>query len=217
MQTINNTIKAGGYFLVVEGSIPAGMPKACVVGHETITDQVARASKNAIAVIAAGSCASFGGIPAAEGNPTGAISVGDFLKQKGVDKPVVNLPGCPTHPDWIVSSVVHIIKFGLPALDSKGRPKQFFNQTVHDQCPRFADYEREFFAKTFGDNGCLFKLGCMGPNTLADCSLRKWNSGTNTCIQSGAPCIGCSWEEFTAKKNFPFHRKTEMQLRIKKD
>ena len=63
---------------------------------------------------------------------------------------------------------------------------------MHDECPRFADYEREKFARKFGDEGCLFKLGCQGPLTLADCNLRQWNGGANSCIRAGAPCIGCA-------------------------
>jgi hydrogenase small subunit len=74
---------------------------------------------------------------------------------------------------------------------------------VHDQCQRFADYERENFAKSFGEEGCLFKLGCQGPLTRADCNLRLWNSGTNACIRAGAPCIGCAAGSFAAKAGFP--------------
>ena len=70
---------------------------------------------------------------------------------------------------------------------------------------------RENFAKTFSDDGCLFKLGCLGPNTFADCTLRYWNSRTNSCISSGAPCIGCASETFASKSAFPFYRKGEMQ------
>ena len=209
MDLINDGIAKGGYFLAVEGSMPQGMPKACVVGHEPITDQVARAAKSAKAVIAVGTCAAFGGIPAAEGNPTGSVSVPDFLKQKGIDTPVIRLPGCPVHPDWVVGTLVHVIKFGMPELDDMGRPKAFFGRLVHDQCPRFSDYERENFAKTFSDDGCLFKLGCLGPITHADCTLRQWNGGVNTCIRAGAPCIGCASEKFAKAKDFPFYRKGE--------
>jgi hydrogenase small subunit len=172
---------------------------------------VVRAAKGAKAVIAMGTCAVYGGIPAAEGNPTGATSIIWYLKQAGVVKPVIALPGCPPHPDWLVGTLVHVLKFGLPALDGEGRPKMFYSKLVHDQCPRFADYERENFAKTFSDEGCLFKLGCLGPITKADCTLRNWNSGVNSCIKAGAPCIGCTSKEFAAKVTFPFYRKSELE------
>ncbi len=209
MDVVNSAIDHGGYFLVVEGSIPAGMPKACMIGHEPLTEQVLRAAKKAKAIIACGTCASFGGIPAAENNATGAVSVPDYLTQNNISKPVIRLPGCPSHPDWIVGTLAYILKFGIPELDTKNRPKMFYGQLIHDQCQRFADYERENFAETFTDDGCLFKLGCLGPNTFADCNNRLWNSGTNTCIRAGAPCIGCASESYAKSTSFPFYRKGE--------
>ena len=209
MDIVDQCIKTGDYILVVEGSIPEKMPEACVMGKMPVSEQIVRAAKNATAVIAAGTCAAFGGIPAAEGNPTGAVSVPTFLNHENISKPVITIPGCPAHPDWIVGTVVHVLKFGLPALDEKGRPKMFFSKLVHEQCPRFRDYERENFAKSFSDEGCLFKLGCTGTTTYADCTLRHWNSKINTCIQAGAPCIGCASEDFALRKDFPFYRKSE--------
>ncbi len=209
MTVINQCIEKKGYVLVVEGSIPEGMPQACVMGHEPITELVRRTAKNAKIAIALGTCASFGGIPGAENNPTGAICVPDFLKKQGILLPVIRLPGCPANPDWIIGTLVHVLKFGIPSLDGKNRPKMFYSKLIHEQCPRFADYEREKYAEHFSDNGCLFKLGCLGPNTNADCTIRYWNSGTNSCIQSGAPCIGCASEVFARKASVPFYRKTE--------
>ncbi|KPA18409.1 iron hydrogenase [Candidatus Magnetomorum sp. HK-1] len=209
MEVLNNSIEKKDYYLVVEGSLPEKMPDACIVGEELVTDQVLRASRNAKAILAIGTCASYGGIPAAEGNPTGAISLPDFLKNNSISKPLIRLPGCPVHPDWIVGTLAHVIKFGIPPLDSHGRPKSFFSKLIHEQCPRFADYERENFAKFFSDEGCLFKLGCLGPNTHADCTIRKWNSGISSCINTGGPCIGCSSENFPGKKSFSLYRKRE--------
>jgi len=209
MDIVHRSINRGGYFLVVEGSMPQGMPEACKMGHQPITELVARAAANAKTVITIGTCASFGGIPAAQNNPTGAVSVPDFLEKKGIATPVIRLPGCPSHPDWVVGTLVHVLKFGAPELDDRQRPKMFYSQLIHDQCHRFADYERENFAEHFSDSGCLFKLGCVGTNTYADCTLRFWNSRTNSCIPSGAPCIGCASEEFAANASFPFYRKSE--------
>jgi hydrogenase small subunit len=209
MDVLNESVSRGGYFLVVEGSVPSGMPEACMVGGESVADQIARAAQQAQAVIAAGTCAVFGGIPAAENNPTGAVGVPEFLKKKKIAKPVISIPGCPIHPDWLIGTLVHVLRFGIPPLDDMGRPIAFFGRLLHDQCPRFADYEREKFAKTFGDEGCLFKLGCLGPNTHTDCTTRHWNVKTNSCINAGAPCIGCASEAFARKTNFPFYRKNE--------
>ena len=207
MDVINRTIEHGGYYLAVEGSMPAGMPKACMLGEEPVTRQVLRAARNARTVISVGACAVFGGIPAAENNLTGAVSVPTFLTSENVTTPVINVPGCPAHPDWIVGTLVHILKFGLPELDALQRPTMFYDRMVHDQCPRFSDYERERFAKAFSDDGCLFKLGCLGPVTHADCALRFWNGRTNYCIKAGAPCIGCASEDFALRRSFPFYTK----------
>jgi hydrogenase small subunit len=205
VEIVNKTIERGGYILAVEGAVPGAMPRACHFGDEPFGVQLQRAARQAKAVLSVGSCAAFGGIPAAENNPTGAVSVPGFLKQAGVATPVVSIPGCPVHPDWLVGSIVHILKFGLPPLDERGCPIAFCGRLVHDQCPRFADYERENFAKAFSEEGCMFKLGCQGPLTKADCNLRLWNGGTNTCIRSGAPCIGCASASFAAKAGFPFY------------
>jgi hydrogenase small subunit len=187
------------------------MPDACVIAEKPFTQVVLESAKTAKAVIAVGTCASFGGIPAAENNPTHATSVGDFLASQGIKVPVINLPGCPCHPDWLIGTIVHVLKFGIPALDDKARPKMFYGKLVHDQCPRFADYEREKFAKTFSDDGCMFQLGCMGTQTHADCTMRLWNCGTNSCLHSGSICIGCAWEGFAAKQSFAIYRKSELQ------
>ncbi len=209
MEIVNTAVKEGGFYLAVEGAIPAGMPEACLMNHEPMSKIVARAARSATAVLAVGSCAAVGGIPAAEGNPTGAVSLPEFLEKERINKPVIRLPGCPCHPDWLVGTLAHVLKFGLPELDTMQRPVMFYGRTIHDQCPRFADYEREHFAKHFSDEGCLFELGCLGPNTHADCALRHWNTGANTCIKAGAPCIGCASDRFARDKAFPFYRKSE--------
>ncbi len=211
MEIVRNRIDAGGYCLIVEGSVPRGMPGACKMGGDYFTDALLQAAANADSIIAAGACAAFGGIPGAENSPTGAVSAPDFLERNGISTPVIRIPGCPVHPDWLVGTLVHALKFGVPDLDAQRRPRMFFSRLVHDQCPRFADYERERFAKTFADEGCFFKLGCLGPLTHADCSLRLWNSGTNFCINAGAPCIGCAAEDFPQAVSFPLFTKTLLE------
>jgi hydrogenase small subunit len=129
--TVNRMIAAGGYILIAEGAVPAGMPKACTFGGEPFGAQLLRAAKAAKAVIAIGTCAAFGGIPAAENNPTGAVSVPQFLKDQGVDTPVILTPGCPSHPDWLLGTVTYLLKLGTPPLDSMGRPKAFYSRLIH--------------------------------------------------------------------------------------
>jgi len=213
VETVNKMITAGGYILVVEGSVPTTMPRACSFGEEAFSAQLVRAARQAKAVLAVGSCASFGGIPAAENNPTGASGVPAYLQAQGVKVPTISIPGCPVHPDWLMGTVVQVLKFGIPALDAVGRPKMFFTKTLHEQCLRFADYEREHFARNYGEEGCLFKLGCLGPITQSDCTRREWN-GINSCITAGAPCIGCAGSSFAAKANLPFATKDRAKNEI---
>lgn len=209
MDIIDATSRKGGHILVVEGSIPAGMPEACMIGHRSINDVVEKAAEHASYVIAIGTCAAFGGIPAAENNPTGSVSVPLFLEQRKINTPTLAIPGCPTHPDWFVGSLVYLVKFGLPELDSLNRPKMYFGETNHNKCPRFYDYERANFARKFSDPGCLFELGCLGVVTYADCTLRDRNGGVNNCIKAGAPCIGCTSEIFAMNRSLPIYRKGE--------
>ena len=197
------------YVLVVEGSLPAKMPSACKVGETPLADLVLKAARRATAVVSVGNCAAFGGIPAASGNRTGAISVPEILQGEGVRTPHVRVPGCPSHPDWTVGTLLHLIEVGLPPVDELDRPKAFFSRLVHDQCPRFSDYEREAFAKDYGDAGCLFKLGCLGPLTHSDCNIRLWNSGAGSCISRGAPCIGCASPRFARDDQFALTRVSE--------
>ncbi len=208
VEAVNGAIERGGYVLVVEGAVPGSMPRACVFGEEPFPEQVLRAARKAKAVLAVGTCATNGGIPAAENNPTGAVGIAEYLASQHVDTPCILIPGCPPHPDWMVGTIAHLVGFGLPALDAAGRPKAFYAQTVHDQCPRYSDYERQKFASAFGQDGCLFKLGCVGPITHADCSLRAWNGGVNYCVRAGAPCIGCASPQFARKADFPIYTAT---------
>ena len=185
------------FSLVVEGAIPvAANGKYCIVGemdHKELTmvDLVKDLAPMAGSVLGIGTCACYGGIPGAQGNVTGATGTRDFLKANNIQTPVVNIPGCPPHPDWIVGSLVYLLTKGIPELDDDGRPKLFFGDSIHDNCPRLDLYDEGIQARTLSDpNGCRMDLGCKGPDTYADCCKRKWNSGMNWCVDN-AVCIGC--------------------------
>ncbi len=197
--------RKGGYVLAVEGAIPMandavygaiGERNGQGVRMDTRLEELAR---DALAVLAIGTCASFGGIPAAAPNPTGCQPVRKVLQAKGINKPLINIPGCPPHPDWIVGTVASILLKGLPGpddLDDFLRPKAFYGQLIHENCPRRAYFDEGKFAKKPGDEGCLYELGCKGPITYADCPTRRWNNGTNWTIGAGSPCLGCTQPEF---------------------
>ncbi|GAB6039680.1 hydrogenase small subunit [Endothiovibrio diazotrophicus] len=189
---------AGRYLLVVDGSIPLGNPGFSTIAGISNLDMLEESAKGAAAIIAVGSCAAFGGLPQAAPNPTGAVSVGEIIK----DKPIINVPGCPPIPVVITGVLAHYLTFGaIPELDHLGRPKSFYGQSIHDRCYRRPFYERGQFAESFDDEGakagwCLFKLGCKGPTTYNACATVKWNQGTSFPIESGHGCLGCSEPDF---------------------
>jgi hydrogenase small subunit len=195
---------SGSYLLVVDGSIPLGNPGYSTIAGISNLDMLTEAAANAAAIIAVGTCAAFGGIPHANPNPTGAVSVSDIIK----DKPIINVSGCPPIPVVITGVLAHYLTFGsIPDLDPLGRPKAFFGQSIHDRCYRRPFYERGQFAKTFDDEGarmgwCLYELGCKGPTTYNACATLKWNEGTSFPIGSGHGCLGCSEPDFWDKGSF---------------
>lgn len=198
----------GDYFLAIEGAIPFDMPEACVIAHKPFADYLERAARTMSGAVAIGSCACDGGIPAAEGNPTGAIGLREFYRRRDIDSLVIDIPGCPVHPDWVWHTISHLVKVGLPQLIN-GAPRLFFERRLHELCPRYYDFQEEIFAAKLGDKGCLFRLGCLGPITFADCPTRWWNGGRTWCIDTNAPCVGCAAPNFARKKNLPFYRLSE--------
>jgi hydrogenase small subunit len=188
----------GKYLLIVDGSIPMGNAGySCIAGISN-HDMLVETAKGAAAIVAVGTCATYGGLPKADPNPTGAVSVGDIIK----DKPIINVPGCPPIPVVMTGVLAHFLTFNaIPELDALGRPKAFYGETIHDRCYRRPFYDQGKFAQTFDDEAarkgwCLFKLGCKGPVTYNACATTKWNDGTSFPIQSGHGCIGCSEPNF---------------------
>ena len=194
----------GKYLLFVEGSIPTAMNgNYGTIGPsgETFQEHLARLSKDAAAVVAVGTCATFGGVPAASPNPTGAVGVMDLVK----GKPIVNIPACPANPANMVGVVLHYVLTGqVPELDSLLRPKFAFGYRIHDNCERRAHFDAGEFVEEWGDEGaknnwCLYKVGCKGPMTFNNCSIIRYNEGTNWPVGVGRGCIGCSEPDFWDK------------------
>jgi len=184
----------GKYLLVVDGSLPLGNPGYSTIAGRSNLDLLTETARGAAALVAVGTCAAFGGIPGADPNPTGAVPVGDIVK----NKPIINIPGCPPIPLAITGTLAYFLTFGrIPELDARGRPRMFYGDTIHDRCYRRPFYDQGKFAASFDDAGarqgwCLFKLGCKGPVTRNACATLKWNEGTSFPIQSGHGCLGCS-------------------------
>ncbi|BDY12498.1 hydrogenase small subunit [Hydrogenimonas cancrithermarum] len=194
----------GKYLLFVEGSIPTAMNGFYgTIGPsgETFEEHLTRLSKDAAAIVAVGSCATFGGVPAAAPNPTGAKGVMDIVK----GKPIINIPACPANPANMVGVILHYVLTGqIPELDSLLRPKFAFGYRIHDNCERRAHFDAGEFVEEWGDEGaknnfCLYKMGCKGPMTFNNCSIVRYNEGVNWPIGVGRGCIGCSEPDFWDK------------------
>jgi hydrogenase small subunit len=153
----------------------------------TALEAVKLAGEKAKYVLAVGTCASHGGISAAAPNPSESVSISKVLQRE-----VINLPGCPCNPAWVIGTLAHILTKGKPELDSFNRPKAFYGTTIHDSCPRRAFFEKGIFAKKLGEETCMFKLGCRGPVTRTDCPIKQWNGHVNWPIGANTPCIGCA-------------------------
>jgi len=201
-ENLENAIEKykGRYILMVEGGIPTGNAGSFLTigGHGKRGKDIAmEASEHASAIFAIGTCSSFGGVQAAIPNPTGAMGLSEVI-----DRPVINVPGCPPSEKNIVGTLLHYILYGtLPALDAYNRPKWAYRLRIHDLCERRGHFDAGEFVEQFGDEGakdgyCLYKVGCKGPYTFNNCSKNKFNQGTSWPVQVGFGCMGCSEPDF---------------------
>lgn len=221
------TIKKGGYILVYEGAVMTGWDGAALmIAGKVATDELKEAAENAEAIIAVGSCATDGGFISQYPNPAGGTGVQAYLDSVGIDQTVINLPACPVNPEWVVSVVVDYLLLGhVPEMierrHSNGTvlsyPKAIYGQTIHDNCPRRGHFENGEFVTEFGSEEealgyCLYKVGCKGPQTFANCPVVKWNRRASWCVESGAPCIGCASMDWV-DNNSPFlKRLSDMRI-----
>jgi len=203
-------VKKGGALsiLIIEGAVPER--HYCTLGEEggepiPFEEWVKILGDKAKYVVAVGTCAAFGGIPSGKPNPTKCKPVKDVLQHK----PVINIPGCPPHPDWIWLTLGSLLlgHEDWVELDELGRPKMFFSDYIHDICPRRQHFENLILSDTHAEEKCLYKLGCRGALTKADCPIRLWNNGVNFCISANAPCIGCCEPGFPDEPFAPFYEK----------
>jgi len=206
------------FVLVMEGSIPneklSGEGYWAYMGNDphtgepiTIPEWLDRLAPKALAVIACGTCATFGGIHAMQGNATGCMGVNDYLGWSWKSKaglPVVNVPGCPVQPDNFMETVLYLLRqlAGLAPMipvDELGRPTWLFGKTVHEGCDRAGYYEQGTFATAYGQPECLVKLGCWGPSVQCNVPKRGWMDGVGGCPNVGGICIGCTMPGFPDK------------------
>jgi hydrogenase small subunit len=208
----------GPFILVIEGSIPDEKNKSegywAALGNDpetgqpiTTCDWIDRIAPNAWAVMAVGTCATYGGIHAMEGNPTGCMGLADYLGwewRSKADVPIVCVPGCPTMPDNITETILYLLyqasgRAPMIPLDDALRPRWLFGDTVHEGCDRGGYYEQAQFAEEYGSRHCIVKLGCWGPVVQCNVGKRGWMSGIGGCPNVGGICIGCTMPGFPDK------------------
>lgn len=206
------------FILVVEGSIPNEDIKAegywAAFGSDRVTGQpiptcdwIDRLARHAWGVVAVGTCASYGGIHAMQGNPTGCMGLADYLGWQWRSKagvPIVCIPGCPTQPDNITETLLYLLyqvagRAPMISLDESLRPSWLFGRTVHEGCDRGGYYEQADFAETYGDVQCIVKLGCWGPVVNCNVGKRGAINGVGGCPNVGGICIGCAMPGFPDK------------------
>lgn len=207
----------GPFLLVVEGSIPDEKNKAegywAAFGRGpdgqpiTTCEWIDRLVPHAWAVMAAGTCAAYGGIHAMAGNPTGCMGLPDYLgfdwKSKA-DIPIVCVPGCPVQPDNFMEVLLYLLRMAagmapMIPLDESLRPTWLFGATVHEGCDRAGYYEQADFTEEYGSPKCIVKLGCWGPVVQCNVGKRGWMGGIGGCPNVGGICIGCTMPGFPDK------------------
>jgi hydrogenase small subunit len=206
------------FVLVVEGSIPnernkaegywAGLGTDPATGQPILTtDWIDRLAPKAWAVVAAGTCATYGGIHAMAGNPTGCMGLADYLGwgfRSAGGLPVVNVPGCPVQPDNFTEVLLYLLRQAagtapMIPLDDQLRPTWLFGSTVHEGCDRGGYYEQADFTEEYGSPKCIVKVGCWGPVVQCNVGKRGWINGVGGCPNVGGICIGCTMPGFPDK------------------
>ncbi len=204
-QSLKETMEAGGYLTVVEGSIPTGENSFyCCIAGRSAEEILKEAAAHTAAIIAVGACAFYGGWPATSPNPTGAKGVKDVVS--GV--PIINLSGCPYNVDNLTATVVHYLTFGsLPAVDDLGRPLFAYGRRIHDNCERRGHFDANEFVREWGDEGhrkgwCLYQMGCKGPVAFQNCPTLRWNGGLSWPVGAGHGCIACAAPDFWEREPY---------------
>ena len=206
------------FILVLEGSVPneeingdghwAGLGVDAATAQPILTNTwIDRLAPKAAAVLALGTCAAYGGIPAMRNNPTGAMGLRDYLGWNWTSRlgiPIINVPGCPAQPDNITETLLRVVLqlAGMgPALDldEQGRPQWIFGRTVHESCDRAGLAEHGQFSEAHGDGRCLVKLGCKGPVVKCNVPVRGWMNGIGGCPNVGGICMACTMPGFPDK------------------
>jgi [NiFe] hydrogenase small subunit len=184
---------AGEFICIVEGAIPTAQNGVFgMIGGRTMLDIAQTVIPQAKYAIALGSCAAFGGLPAAAPNTTGAMGVKGAI---GVD--TINITGCPPHPMNLVACITsYLLNNQMPDLRADGRPYFCHGNTIHSSCTV--------------PHSCMEGYNCKGPGTYNNCHQALYNQ-ESWCVQAEHQCIGCSEPGFW-DTNAPFYNPMWMSM-----
>ncbi len=186
-------------YLLVEGAI-TNNEFYFSISNKKISDILNQLISRSKFLIAVGSCASYGGMHARFEENSDIAGVKDYISKKNLSllsHEIINLTGCPVHPEWILQTLFTIKFNGSIILDDKSRPIEIYGGLAHHGCTRNEYFEWKVEANGFGlKEGCLFyNEGCRGPMTHSNCNKILWND-VSSKTRVGMPCIGCTEYDF---------------------
>lgn len=186
-------------YILVEGAISSN-ERFFSLSNLSTNSLINKLIKKTKYLIAVGSCASNGGIHAKFEENKDIKSLSKSIESKSLSllkHPIINLTGCPVHPEWIIQTLFSLKEYGKIKLDDEGRPIELYSSLAHHGCTRNEYFEWKVEAEKFGHKeGCLFyEQGCRGPMTHSSCNKILWND-VNSKTRVGMPCIGCTESDF---------------------
>ncbi len=185
-------------FLLIEGAITSN-EKFFSISNDTTFNLLNKLALKSKYIIAVGSCASNGGIHAKFTQNNDIKGINDSIDKETINKlehSIVNLTGCPVHPEWILQTLFSLRDYGKMNLDEEKRPKELYSTLAHHGCTRNEYFEWKVEGSFGAKEGCLFyDQGCRGPMTHSSCNKILWND-ISSKTRVGMPCIGCTESDF---------------------
>lgn len=185
-------------FLLIEGAISKN-EKFFSVSNDSTFNLLNKLALKAKHIIAVGSCASNGGMHAKFTQNDDICGINDSIKEQTINKlehSIINLTGCPVHPEWILQTLFTLKNYGKMQLDEQKRPKELYSTLAHHGCTRNEYFEWKVEGSFGKKEGCLFyDQGCRGPMTHSSCNKILWND-ISSKTRVGMPCIGCTESDF---------------------
>lgn len=185
-------------FLLIEGAISKN-EKFFSISNDSTFNLLNKLALKAKHIIAVGSCASNGGMHAKFTQNDDICGIDDSIKEQTINKlehSIINLTGCPVHPEWILQTLFTLKNYGKMQLDEQKRPKELYSTLAHHGCTRNEYFEWKVEGSFGEKEGCLFyDQGCRGPMTHSSCNKILWND-ISSKTRVGMPCIGCTESDF---------------------